>query len=105
MAFTDCCTSSDLAEALLTSLSPHINLPNKTEVKKLETAEKAQETEGELDTQFIVLAEDEEGFALVQFESKLNTLIYTGRKSQQGRFFKSAIPRQVFFDLAKKAEE
>ncbi len=32
-------------------------------------AEKAQETEGGMDAQFVVLAEDEDGFALVQFES------------------------------------
>ncbi len=47
----------------------------------METAEKAQETEGEMDAQFLVLAEDEDGFALVQFESALNTLIYTARRS------------------------
>ncbi len=70
----------------------------------METAEKAQ-TEGEMDAQFLVLAEDEDGFALVQFESALNTLIYTARRSQQGRWYKSSIPRDVFFDLAKKAED
>ncbi len=67
-------------------------------------AEKTQE-KGELDDQFIVLAEDEEGFAVVQFESELNTLVYTARRSQQGRWYKSSIPRDIFFDLAKKAEE
>ncbi len=32
----------------------------------METAEKAHETEGEMDAQFVVLAEDEDGFALAQ---------------------------------------
>ncbi len=40
-------------------------------------AEKLPQEKGELDDKFVVLAEDAEGFALVQFESELNTLIVT----------------------------
>ncbi len=46
-----------------------------------------------------------ETLCLVQFGTMVTTLIYTARKSLQGNGFKSSIPRDVFFDLAKKAED
>ncbi len=54
--------------------------------------------------EFVVLAEDEDGYALIQFDSKRNTLLYTDKKSQGGRWFKSSITRDIFFDLAEEAK-
>ncbi len=64
-------------------------------------AEKAQETEGELDDQFVVLAENEEE-AIMQFTSSRRVLVYTARKSRSGRWFKGTIPIAAFVDLARE---
>ncbi len=65
-------------------------------------AEKLPQEKGELDEKFEVLAENEDGWGLVQFEAPTMGLsIYTGRKSRTGRFFKSVIPRDDFFELAR----
>lgn len=66
-----------------------------------DAAEEAQET-GNLDDRFVVLAEDEEGFGIVQYTSATQVLVYTARKSQQDRFFKALIPKDAFFDLARE---
>ncbi len=64
-------------------------------------AEKTQETKGELDDQFVALAEDEDGFAIVQFTSPTRVLVYTARRAQSGRFYKGTVPIAAFVDLAR----
>ncbi len=73
----------------------------------METQAEKPMTKGELDDKFVVLAVDEDGWGIIQFEApRMGLTIYTGRRNPRtGRFHKSPIPRDVFFDLAKKAEE
>ncbi len=47
------------------------------------------------EVEFVVLARDEDGYALIQFDSKRDTLLYTAKKSQGDRWFKAAIPQRV----------
>ncbi len=74
------------------------------EIRAFKEEEEEKEKEDELADQFVVLAEDEDGFALIQFDSKRNTLLYTAKKSQGGRWFKAAIPRSAFFVLVEEAK-
>ncbi len=67
-----------------------------------EKTEEAQEI-GELDDRFLVYAEDEYGWGIVQFTTRTgNVNVYTGRKSERGRFYERSIPREAFFDLARE---
>ncbi len=63
------------------------------------------EAEKDEEDTFVVLAENEEGgegFGIVQFESSTRLLVYVGRKSSAGRFYRASIPPSAFFELARE---
>ncbi len=65
--------------------------------------EKTQETKGDLDAKFVVLAKnDAEECANVQYTSSTRVLVYTGQKGQSGHFYKASIPIAAFVDLTRE---
>ncbi len=66
------------------------------------TDEKEAKVEGELDEKFVVLAVDDDGYALMQLTSSTRVLVYTARRAQSGRFYKGTIPIAAFVDLTRE---
>ncbi len=72
----------------------------------METEAKTQETKGDLDDIFVVLAEDDEGFGIIQCTSRTRVLAYTARKGRKtGYFYKGSVPLAIFVDLAREVLE
>ncbi len=74
-----------------------------TEAEKAQEAEKAEETQetGD-DDKFVVLAVDDDGFALMQLTSSTRVLVYTARRAQSGRFYKGTVPIAAFVGLTRE---
>ncbi len=70
-----------------------------------EAEEKTEETQekGELDDRFLAYAEDEDGWGIIRVITSGGTVnVYTGRKSERGRFYERSIPKDAFFTLIRE---
>ena len=74
-------------------------------MEEAEKAEEVQET-GEEDDRFVVLTEDEDGWGIIQVTTSTgNVNVYTGRKSERGRFYERSIPQDAFLGLIREVLE